>query len=262
MTMELIKKVSIEECCAHRNRSIELIDQAISFVEKANETALKAAPTAGSTKAFVGVFSERGKMDPSLEDYRKGIDKACWCNLLNISGLQKLMSASQREKFKDALYKNPPEFTVQNVYATFADKITNAGAIFDQSVIDVFERLPADYKTNNRFRFDNKIIFNAGYSCVHHDWYSTITGRYDIQAMVDDLDRIMHILDHKKHDTDATALCTLAMREGKTTCETAYFKFQWFKKGSVHIYFLRDDLVQEMNHILAKHYGNAIANTQ
>lgn len=42
--------------------------------------------------------------------------------------------------------------------------------------------------------------------------------------------------------------------------ETEYFRCKAYKKGSLHIEFLRKDLVASMNRVLARHYGDVLPN--
>ena len=40
------------------------------------------------------------------------------------------------------------------------------------------------------------------------------------------------------------------MRDSRATeCETDYFRVRWFLKGTVHIWFKREDLLAELNRI-------------
>ncbi|MBB4066768.1 DUF4942 domain-containing protein [Gellertiella hungarica] len=259
MTTDIIRKASIEELVAHRTRAIEAFAQAEAAIEAANAAAKRAAPSfqyAGGAQALASPSRSRFSCKSQAEEWRRGVDRDCWNNLLMASGLGALMGAKQKGEFQKLLEDNPPEFTVETAFATFADKMGNAGAIFNESVVNAFKSAPKGFKSNDSFHVGSRMILDYAVSHYmnHATWYSSSYGSQAID-IVRDLDRIMHQLDGKPFETDATQIASVAMREGKSECETEYFRFRWFRKSTMHVWFKRDDLVREMNRIIADHYG-------
>lgn len=269
----MIRKSSIEELCGHRDRSIDLIKSAMGLVESANAAAKLAAPDRRYGDAWVASSNCREYGGMKLEAWRRDVDRACWRYLLDATNLGAIMGAKQKAAFDEALEKDPPEFTVENAYATFADKAANADKIFAESVVNAFRVAPKDFKSNDAFKVGARMILEWAYSDISHGWtHSFARGHPGARDIVSDLDRIMHILDGRNsasrsdkakdegegdEDIRATDLIADAMREarGPGECETRYFRIRWFKKGTAHVWFLRPDLVRRMNEILASEYG-------
>lgn len=262
MSADLIRKASIEELCGHRDRALKAYQFAVDAAASADEAAKRAAPSnAYIGGAFVGIKGQSA-YSKTPDEWRKSIDRDCWRHLLSASGLGALMGAKQRAEFEKGLQDNPPEFTVETAYATFADKTANAGYIFTESVVNAFQQAPRAFKSNDRFHVGQRMVFDYAINGPLYSpgWAYAYAGRQSPRDLVRDLDRIMHILDSKPHDTDATDIAQGAMSSGgyPGECETAYFRFRWFKKGTMHVWFLRDDLVRQMNRIIASHYGEAL----
>lgn len=255
----LIRKASIEELCAHRNRTIELFATARQMIAAANDAAKLAAPSnAYVGGGWIGMSGHQRYGGVSAEEWRKGIDRACWRHLLEASSLGRIMGAKQRAQFEEVLESDPPEFTVETAYATFSDKAANADKIFAESVVHAFQSAPGDFKSNDAFKIGKRVILNRAYNDMSHGWtYSLARHLPAARDVIRDLDRIMHIMDGREHDQDATDIVADAMRNarGAGEAETRYFRIRWFVKGTAHVWFLRPDLVQRMNEILAGEYG-------
>ncbi|MBI9095289.1 MAG: DUF4942 domain-containing protein [Sphaerochaeta sp.] len=52
-----------------------------------------------------------------------------------------------------------------------------------------------------------------------------------------------------KRPEDAVTAINQAIREYRTEAETEYFRFKWFKAGTMHIWFKGEDLLKEFNRI-------------
>lgn len=79
--------------------------------------------------------------------------------------------------------------------------------------------------------------------------------------MVSDMDRLMHVLDGKKPPEagDASDQIGCAHAKKEATCTTGYFECRMFRgNGNLHIKFRRPELVDKVNRILAKHYGETL----
>ena len=64
------------------------------------------------------------------------------------------------------------------------------------------------------------------------------------------LDNVFHLLDGQgtaRYDGNLVSRIHFAGDQGKTRCETRYFDVRWFKKGTIHIVFKRQDLLDELN---------------
>lgn len=132
--------------------------------------------------------------------------------------------------------------------------------VFERGVINLFKGLSWDYKSNSPYRFGKKIIVNG---LVKYDrWGFSLTHGRQRDSLAD-LERMLMLLDGKPiPDSRADVTCCLAdhISQCKTgeRYEDALFRISYFQKGSVHIVFKHQRLVEKMNDIIAKHYPGVL----
>ena len=69
-------------------------------------------------------------------------------------------------------------------------------------------------------------------------------------------DSIEELVGHRDHALQLAEQALRTLVEAEETCETTYMSFRMFRgNGNLHIKFLRPDLVDRINDILARHYG-------
>jgi len=264
---DLVRRASIEELVGHRNRALEMYAAACDMIQQAEIARRRAAPSAlgmggiGSEAADLlrfGLDDEHKQRFNAL--MRKSIDSEAWGHLLATTGLGDVMDTTQKAKFREQIHKEPPELTVDNAAATLFSLAGRAPAMFEQSILTVFESCRQHFKSHDGFKIGPRVIvtYAVGVSADYGHWsYSTFNKR----DMMRDLDRIFHILDSKP-PPDQASDCTNAMGaklvkglNAGNTFETDYFRFRWFGGGTLHVYFKRDDLRAKANQIIAKHKG-------
>lgn len=99
------------------------------------------------------------------------------------------------------------------------------------------------------------VEFSPGYG-----FFTSSTYRFD---QLDDLERILSLLAGRSIPEARNSLATrigekLSMDRRQAGYEDELFEIRWFKNGNLHVRFKRQDLVQKMNRILAKHYPDAL----
>lgn len=162
-------------------------------------------------------------------------------------------------------------FSVSNIYNVLKIFYDNRGEIMRQCVLEVFDQATKyheknqvhfeGWKTNKSWRIAQKIIIPYG---IDHDpkwgtWRVPFSGRGDF---FDDLDKVMAYLDgNRKIDNVFTIRRAMENRiellrrhdaDYQTPFKSAYFTIRFFKKGTVHLTFLRDDLLEMLNRIAAE----------
>lgn len=186
---------------------------------------------------------------------RRRIDAAGWAYLMNESGMKSFMDTAAREEWSKKINDcEVPDLTMENITATFAALHDSRGDMFERGVINVFKRLSWHYKTNQPQKFGKRVILSyIGQPGVSMD--------YRKQSELDDLGRVMHVLDGKPeadHRNGYGAAFNDAKRAYKKEFDCPYFSARLFKKGSAHLTFKRPELVEKMNQILAKHYPGCL----
>jgi hypothetical protein len=142
------------------------------------------------------------------------------------------------------------------VRATFQGLHARRGEFFERGVIGVFRSLSWDYKTNRPHAFGRRIIVRG----VHGAYGFPDDRRC---SLLDDLERVFHVLDGKPepdHREGVSARLYRQRREERSREDLvdAYLRIRCFKNGNAHVTFLRAEIVDEMNRILARHYPDAL----
>ena len=259
---DVIRKDSIEEIVAHRDRAIELMKKAHELMQEANREWSKAvrnsstpknlsydvARDIGSTSEWKGGWVERA---------RKEVDKTVWRNLV-IGHLGDLFNSKTSEEFHKQLDKETPIVSVANVQSTMLSLAAEAGNMFEQNCYDLFNRLPAKYRTNDGFGFGKKIILTRVM-----EWSGVSYHQVD---RIHDLDSIFHIIDGKskpeRYGGLVGAIKDARQGRGFGECsgngESDYFEFKWFKNGNMHITFKDQEMVEKLNRILNEMHEKAL----
>lgn len=242
---------TIQDYCDARSRALLMLDDGIKQFEAATAT-LK---TIGSYAAPIEI-AYIGNARPKMV---KDIDRALWTQSFTVSGYMSLLDAKAYDEFDKQVQNDPPEFTIENVRSTFIDLMQNADMMFARGVVTVFSRLSDKYKTNSNepFSMTPKAVMTWMFE---HNYYGGIRVRYGTYAsgQINDLDRVFRVLDGKPHNerTLETAI-NAAFQKGCTVpYEDEYFKLRGYKNGNCHILFKRADLLEKVNAIIGKFYGD------
>lgn len=194
--------------------------------------------------------------DRWLEGALQSLDASMWDHLLNVSGLWTFFDSRAREEWRKQIEeRKTPALTADNIRATFEALHARRGEFFERGVCELFRSLSWDYKTNRPIAFGKRIILRGVCGSDGRP------GSYSRCDKLDDLDRALHILaDKPEPDHRSSIQQRLWNREPRhAPIETPFLRLRTFKNGNGHVEFLRPDLVDRLNRILAKHHPNALA---
>ncbi|MDE2344399.1 MAG: DUF4942 domain-containing protein [Betaproteobacteria bacterium] len=260
----IVRKDSIEELCGHRARAIQLYKHLIETLQQARAAHARACPGKSTISTIrLDELNYRLTDDRFLDQVREQIDGDMWRAFLVNTPLGSLMDLDERKKFEDSL-KKPPEVTPETVFATMDRLRSESGVIFRRGLVNAFSRLSRDYRSHDGFKIGPRVILEyVAKVDVYNGRISYVMLQHYAEERLRDLDRVFHVLDGEEAPDYLQGLCAAmreAMRDGGKTweVETPYFRVKWFKNGNAHLYFLRDDLVQRANRMIAEHYGLAV----
>ncbi len=255
----LVPSVSIENLVAERNGRIAYVTEAHRLL-----TAAKIELTFTNSSRYQGCFTT----DRGVEIATKQIDAGYWSFLLSESGMQSFLDATARAQWREAIEKHDvPELTEANIKATFSALYSTRGEMFERGVVELFRKLSWKYKTNQPVKLGKRIIMRF---CVStwkrgRDGIETNGVEHGASNKMDDLLRVMHILDGKPEPDHRNASWSTLngcdwMKGGGPSVATVhgYFEVKGFKNGNAHMTFLRTDLVDAMNRIIAKAHPDAL----
>ncbi|MBF3788892.1 DUF4942 domain-containing protein [Burkholderia pseudomallei] len=261
-TTELVPSISIVNLANQRVAVVERVRAALDLLGEAQQLAKTAH--LGFTRLVLDesygcrgrptITGEYAKRDEAEAAFVRLIDIRGWDYLLSESGLRTFMDAKARDQWSKQIAEGDvPALAVANIEATFSQLYGARGDMLERGVLQCFQRLSWNYRTNEPFKFGKRIIVRY--------LLSQGSSNYHVTNERDDLTRVFSVLDGEPepdHRHGMSALISDAQRQRKTEAENSYFHLRWFKNGNGHLTFKRTDLVDKMNKILAKHYPNAV----
>lgn len=202
-------------------------------------------------------YSERDALAEAMKEARQRVDMFAWQSLQRLSGLRNLMDAQATKEFAKQLSENPPEFTADNIKATYFSLAEQSADIFERGLVNVFRGINTrKYKTNSAFRIGKRAVLSHVLG-AWAGWNHYAEGRETIA----DLDRCFHVLDGKKppEASNAADVIEYGYKQKQTVVDTPYFSARLFRGNkNIHLTFKRPDLVDRANDIIAKHSNGGL----
>jgi hypothetical protein len=264
---ELVQSVSIDNLLSQRQAMVERLqvaENAMLEVEELSRTAF------GDDSAAPGLYCRRSNTSfpGNTNKLTARIDAAAWAYLMSESGLYTFMDNKARSKWQEDIGRGSvPELTRENIKATFRALFETRGIMFERGVIDCFRALSWDYKTNSPCLFGKRIIVEYLLDSWGNHGCRYVTGPgHSGCNKLDDLIRVMSVLDGKP-EPDHRQGTYHALRKvagynkplTKDPVEIAgMISVRCYKNGNGHVTFLRRDLVDKLNEIIAKHHPDAL----
>lgn len=263
---DIVPSVSIAALVSARAGILKRFEDCVKLMEEAQEIAQAQGIYCPALHVHGSRYGRHGSDLPATDHrardlFLRQLDSIAWKHLLSESGIRTFMDADTRQKWEEQLEKGDvPELTEEAVIGTFGSLYETRGEMFERGVIACFRKLSWDYKTNNPFRFGKRIVMR--YLKSYSD------SAYPNTRAADELDDLMRVfrvleglpeLDHRdgmRHFLSA-AMETPGNRN-RGEAQNDYLHIRWFKNGNAHITFLRPDLVDQLNGIIAKHYPGAL----
>lgn len=262
----LVRKESIEELCGHRARALELYMQAFDLLVEAGKAVDRASPTGLFQIPETGyrghaLFDIRAGRDEWAVLMRKAVDRSVWTHLAKMTQLERLMDRQAHDEFRKQLDADPPEATPENCFATIQTFLGQADDIFKRGIANVFSALDRRFRSHDGFKVGLRIVLTG----ASPEWSSLTCGHHS--ETLRDVERTFCVLDGKRNPEWADSFIRRASDATRNVPKPAvfedeYFRIRVFKNGNAHLYFLRDDLVEEVNRLLSEYYGAALGDAR
>lgn len=191
------------------------------------------------------------------------IDRRCWSGLMDRLGAEALMDRQAKQEFRDSLRAAPPEFTEENCKATFGHLWENRRALFLRGIANTFSALDRRFRSHDGFKIGARIIIeralDTSFNAAH--WHN-----YNRRDTFEDVEKLLYELDGKPAPGSiidgprsmVDSMRDLQTRDLPTVLQGDYFRVRAFRNGNLHIWFERDDLLEQVNRLLAEYYGEAL----
>ena len=185
----------------------------------------------------------------------KSVKHDAWSVIVDRMELRRAMSCAARKELDQQLAANKdlPAVTQVNILAMCEKTYGDLPKHIAEAVTEVYNWLRPrrnEYKTNSQFRVGRKVILNSIVSNWHGDYYSMSSG-YEQELTA--LDNVFHMLAGQGtvktyHGPLYDALHALVRdKQFGVWTETEFFRAKVFRKGTAHIEFKRQDLVDRLN---------------
>lgn len=199
--------------------------------------------------------------------------RRAWTSVFEQMEFNRWLDSKQQDVFmRDVERDSTIPFTAANIRSTLDNVFQSRKKLFEESVARVFDDLcshavengsgPAmpeslkgnwrrgeGWKTNDNYKVNKKLIFPYGVSWRYGS-FSTMCGG-NARTIYSDLDRILCVLDGKalKDCHTVGGALEYACRGAKSggTFESEYFEGRFYKKGTVHLKWKREDLWERFN---------------
>ena len=202
--------------------------------------------------------------------------RLAWTSVFQQMEFARWLDSKQQERFlKDVERDSTIPFTAENIKATLENVFMSRNKLFDESLANVFDELcshavengagPAmpdriknhrgseGWKTNDSYKVNQRLVFP--YGCRYDADFNSFRPRYDGgDRIYSDLDRILCVLDGKPFDKCHTvgkalsrAFDTKYHSISDQVTESEYFEIRFYKKGTVHLKWKREDLWATFN---------------
>jgi hypothetical protein len=227
------------------------LETSLAYYQKAQKVARLSAGV------YIGISGEN-----ALTSELKSIKRMYWNASLELSNVKKLMDASALRRLQSSFCSTEcPDFTIETLRSTYIQAYSQADEMFTSGLIEVFKQATGNYKTNDAFKVGRKMILD--YMVDYCMYGGSLSLSHNRQDYLNDLDRVVRILDKAKEQEAYTSMrlpneIDTALRNKKTTLENTYFKIKCFKKGTIHIEFKSQYVVNKINKAIANYYGQTV----
>ena len=266
---DVICSTSIERIVTGRNAALAQIEV---LMQQLSDIATLTRSIGGKTALDWAMKQEfrRGcwlmeKPETAMKAITRNLDRGIWRDLMKKSGMLSIMDAQARDQwYRNLEGENIPAVSEANILSTFEQLHLNKGDVFERGVINVFKGLSWDFKTNSPCKFGGKIIVSGLVKCDR--WgFGLLWGRQHDRLA--DLERMLMLLDGKPvpdNRADVTRRLANHIHENRHSnrYEDEMFAIKYFQKGTAHITFKRQELVDKLNDIIARHYPGMLASGQ
>lgn len=268
---EILPSTTIDRVCSLRDAALARMEQAVEAMKLGETLATEAAQFAeqahgahrfwlkdrSQNDAYARLFKDIDS-EKSLRTYRQHLDASVWTHLLHMTGMVHLMDRTAKEQFDQSLAGDVPEVTPDNVQATLEGLLSDAELIFQRGLARTFSDLDRRFKSHDAFKIGARIVLTN----VFNAWGSLNYGSR-MGDTITDVERVFAVLDGKTEPPGKLIEKIREDRQGgfdphQSVTETKYFRIRCYKNGNAHLWFLRDDLVEKANRVLAAYYGEVL----
>ena len=245
MRNKLALKLNVETIVREYNGAVAQITAAYDVLQ-AQQERLRHALGTESVSTMQGVYSIPRYREQVIAE----IEKKTWETVINRLGVRRLLSLKKQDALdKQIAARDFPPITVENIYNTMDSLMAQASDFFTEAIQEIYDWMrPRDaYQSNQEWRVEGRVILK---NVLKHKPFGGLTINFSYLQEIKALDRTFHILDGQPFVTKhSSSPLLVAIEESPSLGETPYFRFRGYHKGTLHLWFKREDLVDRFNKI-------------
>ena len=253
-------------------KRVDLATQAKAKYEEARGALLEAkrlhseACNGGRAEPDLDAFDyNRFDSERDPDRFKKGVldklDRDVWTTLVLSTVAYEAMGETQRTDLSHDLSQNPPEVTVDGMWATIQQMNAGSDILFRNGLVSAFCALDRGYRPYRQkakpFQIGEKIVIDHGVSCWSGRHSRPKRFSLEVDQSLREVDRFMHALDGQPApDYGIGSALRASVRDSSPgAVMTHYWRAKWWKNGKVELYPLREDLLAKANALIAEHFA-------
>ena len=241
-------------------RSYEMAKHNFSVVKQAEDKLVFYSQGLMYSTDILKLYRESG----GYVEFLDGFKMQAWQSILKRMNIERFFTSRVQKEFsKNKEQLGFMELTVANIAKVVDMLVQNRDEIMKQCVVDVFDGMTKYHEFNqmvvsgerwktNKAYFVNKKVILPNY--VQWDGYRYQNNYYNDEAY-SDIDKVMAYLSGDNYDKIGKIKDSLALKFGQIykgetdlkETESQYFYIKFFKKGTVHLTFKREELWSRFN---------------
>ena len=203
---------------------------------------------------------------PSKNEFVCAVRKKYWKFLFHNHEFMSRMTTNIREKYIDMVneLKNY-DFTIFNIQQILAQMGTELSQGIEQTIVALFDKMTAEYtwypemqknihyfngwKTNKAHKVNNKVILPIYGMFANYSWIHEPFRLDEAERTISDIEKVFCYLDGDMYaQTNLYGILKTAHSQNQTkNIKCKYFSVTLYKKGTMHIKFYSQDIVDRFN---------------
>lgn len=256
MSNEIAFRRTLSAIVEEYNSKVAALWSAIAAFNAAGE-ALKSAATVSGTWGEVSIDTGRGIYE---RDLKRSLLTSAWLHIFKVLNIDYLATAEDKKRFRTSI-ANPPEFTIDNVRATFGHYLEDPRYHILRGLAEAFCSLDPAYKSHEKVKIGVQglpkrvIISNVG------SWGSW--GQERLRDAINALCAVkgMPLTDWQEVRDESGKVKIYGIRQllddGEYMREIHGIWLKRFANGNAHLFFSPKSL-REINLALAEYYGDVL----
>lgn len=248
-------RLSLSDVVAEYEKKRDAIDSALAQFKR-ESTALETAACIGGTFGGSIWSTDRYGSAPRVgaDNMRKCLLVSAWEHVIQGLKIRKIATAKDLDALRLAM-ESPPEFTLDNIGATFGKYLQNPREHILRGVAEAFADLDPAYKSHSKIRIGVKglpkrIILSGALTEFGY-------GSYRENQLRDVLNAMASLHDQPRMEYSEFDMLKKAAKRGDDP-EFYGITLRGFQNGNCHLLFDKTALL-EINRALAEFYGPALA---